>query len=344
MSEGEQGVWGDQEAAFKHFDKDQDGFLNKNEFSALCCALFQNEKGETYPIETTIFDAIFTIFDNKKDQVIDSDEFHYCWQQWITTVLRPVTALVVVDVQNDFISGSLGLNINLEDQHGEKVIPPINQLLDENQFDVVVFTLDWHPENHVSFIDNIHQRPLHDSCKITSAEAQVYDTVIFDMLEDGEPMVQKLWPRHSVQNTWGSKLHQDLKVPEDAVFVYKGTDPDVDSYSAFWDNIKKSQSSLNEELQKRSVTDLFLCGIGYDVCVAATTRHAIEEGYRAVLVDNATRGVCDSDIQATKDHTIANNGLIVHSSQVKGLATGRDRHPVLAYKLALDLSKKMNKK
>ncbi|XP_069177397.1 nicotinamidase isoform X2 [Procambarus clarkii] len=299
MSEGEQGVWGDQEAAFKHFDKDQDGFLNKNEFSALCCALFQNEKGETYPIETTIFDAIFTIFDNKKDQVIDSDEFHYCWQQWITTVLRPVTALVVVDVQNDFISGSLGLNINLEDQHGEK---------------------------------------------ITSAEAQVYDTVIFDMLEDGEPMVQKLWPRHSVQNTWGSKLHQDLKVPEDAVFVYKGTDPDVDSYSAFWDNIKKSQSSLNEELQKRSVTDLFLCGIGYDVCVAATTRHAIEEGYRAVLVDNATRGVCDSDIQATKDHTIANNGLIVHSSQVKGLATGRDRHPVLAYKLALDLSKKMNKK
>nr|XP_045587048.1 nicotinamidase-like [Procambarus clarkii] len=152
--------------------------------------------------------------------------------------------------------------------------------------------------------------------QITSAEAQVYDTVIFDMLEDGEPMVQKLWPRHSVQNTWGSKLHQDLKVPEDAVFVYKGTDPDVDSYSAFWDNIKKSQSSLNEELQKRSVTDLFLCGIGYDVCVAATTRHAIEEGYRAVLVDNATRGVCDSDIQATKDHTIANNGLIVHSSQV----------------------------
>ncbi|XP_069190734.1 nicotinamidase isoform X2 [Procambarus clarkii] len=291
-----------------------------------------------------MLDNIFTIFDTNKDHVIDKEEFRYCWQTWIKQVVRPVTALVVVDVQNDFISGSLAISSCPAGQHGEEVIPPINRLLEENRFDMVVYSLDWHPANHVSFIDNVHERLIHESCKITSDDAEVYDTVIFDVHGDGTPMEQKLWPRHCVQNTWGAELHEDLKIAEDAVLVYKGTDPDTDSYSAFWDNNKKSHTSLNEELQKRNVTDLFICGIAYDVCVAATTRHAIEEGYRTMLVDDAARGVCDKDIQATKDHTIANNGLIVHSTQVKSLATGRDRPPVLAYRLALELSKKMKKK
>ncbi|KAG7176283.1 Nicotinamidase-like [Homarus americanus] len=232
-----------------------------------------------------------------QDHVIDKEEFRFCWQKWIKQVVRPVTALLVVDVQNDFISGSLAISNCPAGHNGEEVIPPINRLLQENRFDMVVYSLDWHPENHVSFIDNVHERLLHDTCKIA----------------------------------------------EDAVQVYKGTDPDTDSYSAFWDNNKKAHTSLNEELQKKNVTDLFICGIAYDVCVAATTRHAIEEGYRTILVDDASRGVCEKDIQDTKDHTIANYGLVIHSSQVKSLATGRDRPPVLAYRLALELSKKMKK-
>nr|XP_045599474.1 uncharacterized protein LOC123758803 [Procambarus clarkii]XP_045599475.1 uncharacterized protein LOC123758803 [Procambarus clarkii] len=336
--------WADMDACFKAFDKDEDGFLSQNEFSALCRALFRNERGKPYPVDAAMLDNIFTIFDTNKDHVIDKEEFRYCWQTWIKQVVRPVTALVVVDVQNDFISGSLAISSCPAGQHGEEVIPPINRLLEENRFDMVVYSLDWHPANHVSFIDNVHERLIHESCKITSDDAEVYDTVIFDVHRDGTPMEQKLWPRHCVQNTWGAELHEDLKIAEDAVLVYKGTDPDTDSYSAFWDNNKKSHTSLNEELQKRNVTDLFICGIAYDVCVAATTRHAIEEGYRTMLVDDAARGVCDKDIQATKDHTIANNGLIVHSTQVKSLATGRDRPPVLAYRLALELSKKMKKK
>lgn len=58
-----------------------------------------------------------------------------------------------------------------------------------------------------------------------------------------------------------------LQIAEDAIFVYKGTDPDIDSYSAFWDNNKKSQTTLNEELKKKNITDVFICGIAYDVCV-----------------------------------------------------------------------------
>ncbi|XP_053651331.1 uncharacterized protein Naam isoform X1 [Cherax quadricarinatus] len=406
--QGEDHFWLTMDACFKAFDKDEDGFLSQNEFAALCRALFRNERGKPYPVDTAMLDTIFTIFDTNKDHVIDKEEFRYCWQKWIKQVVRPVTALVVVDVQNDFISGSLAISNCPAGQQGEEipegqtgaqdaagispvddhtveqdgdhpqlssksggcgahafedtsgsffqgpdifdkftskeVIPPINRVLEENRFDMVVYSLDWHPENHVSFIDNVHQRLLHESCKITSDEAKVYDTVIFDIRGDGKQMEQKLWPRHCVQNTWGAELHKDLKIVEDAVFVYKGTDPDTDSYSAFWDNNKISHTSLNEELQKRNVTDVFICGIAYDICVAATTRHAIEEGYRTMLIDDAARGVCDKDIQATKNHTIANNGLIVTSSQIKSLATGRDRPPVLAYRLALELAKKMKKK
>ncbi|MPC39525.1 Protein kinase C [Portunus trituberculatus] len=225
-----------------------------------------------------------------------------------------------------------------------EVIPPVNRILEENRFDVVVYSLDWHPENHVSFIDNVHMRSLHSSCKLMCEETQVYDTVIFDVNNDGTPMEQKLWPRHCVQNTWGAELHEDLKVAEDAILVYKGTDPDTDSYSVFWDNNKKFHTTLNEELQKRGVTDVFVCGVAYDVCVAATTKHAIEEGYRTILIDDGCRGVSEEDIAATREHTIANQGLVVHSSQVKNLATGRDRPPALAYKLALELSKKTKKK
>lgn len=343
----------DMDACFKAFDKDEDGFLNQGEFSALCRALFRNERGKPYPVETSMLNTIFAIFDTNKDHVIDKEEFRYCWQKWIKQVVRPVTALVIVDVQNDFISGSLALCNCPAGHHGEEVkmhshdhtvIPPINRILEENRFDVVVYSLDWHPENHVSFIDNVQMRSLHSSCKLTSEETQVYDTVIFDVNNDGTPMEQKLWPRHCVQNTWGAELHEDLKVAEDAILVYKGTDPDTDSYSVFWDNNKKFHTTLNEELQKRGVTDVFVCGVAYDVCVAATTKHAIEEGYRTILIDDGCRGVSEEDIAATREHTTANQGLVVHSSQVKNLATGRDRPPALAYKLALELSKKTKKK
>ncbi|KAK7081509.1 hypothetical protein SK128_021369, partial [Halocaridina rubra] len=259
-------------------------------------------------------------------------------------VVRPTTALLVVDVQNDFITGSLSISNCPAGQNGEEVISPINRLLDEVRFDMVVYSLDWHPEDHVSFIDNVSKRPLHETCKTTSDEVQVYDTVIFDVKNDGTPMEQKLWPRHCVQNSWGAELHQDLKMSEDAVLIYKGTSPDTDSYSAFWDNNKATHTNLNEELQKKNVTDVFVCGIATDVCVASTTAHAMEEGYRTMLIEDASRGVCDEDIKATMDRTTAGNGLVIQSSQVKSLASGRDRPPVLAYRLALELAKKMKKK
>ena len=81
-------------------------------------------------------------------------------------IVRPVKALVVVDVQNDFISGSLSLAKCPAGQSGNAVVPVINNLLNQNLFDVVVYSADWHPENHISFIENVKMRKLHTSSQV----------------------------------------------------------------------------------------------------------------------------------------------------------------------------------
>lgn len=112
-------------------------------------------------------------------------------------------------MQNDFISGTLNIS-NCSARHdGADVIEPINRLLDTVRFDGVFYSLDWHPSDHVSFIDNVHQRELDGSSPVTADRAQTYDTVVF---AGSPPMKQRLWPRHCVQDTWGSELHKDLKV------------------------------------------------------------------------------------------------------------------------------------
>lgn len=80
--------------------------------------------------------------------------------------LKPVSALVVVDVQNDFIHGSLNLQNCPAGQDGSEVIPVINSLIDTVPFGLIVYTKDWHPDNHISFIDNVKSRPLTQRCKV----------------------------------------------------------------------------------------------------------------------------------------------------------------------------------
>ncbi|MFO8057239.1 MAG: nicotinamidase [bacterium] len=104
-------------------------------------------------------------------------------------------ALIVVDVQNDFLpGGSMGV------KDGDAVVPVINLLLP--MFTTRVFTRDWHPEDHVSF----------------SSEPEFTDMS---------------WPPHAVRGTWGAEFHPDLKVPEDAVIVSKAPERDKEAYSGF---------------------------------------------------------------------------------------------------------------
>lgn len=80
-------------------------------------------------------------------------------------------------------------------------------------------------------------------------------------------MKQRLWPRHCVQDSWGSELHENLKIVERAVKIYKGTNPEVDSYSVFWDNKKLSDTSMSSQLKMKGASDVYVCGLAYDICV-----------------------------------------------------------------------------
>lgn len=182
-------------------------------------------------------------------------------------------------------------------------------------------------------------REVDPSSGISKEAAQVYDTITFR----GPPLLtQRLWPRHCIQDSWGAELHKDLKIVNNAIKIYKGTNPEVDSYSVFWDNKKLMETSLSSQLQERGATDIYICGLAYDVCVGATAVDALTNGYRTILIDDCSRGVDLVDIEKTKATVIANNGVIVNSSQVKAMVEGKDRRPELGYKLALEIKRKLN--
>ena len=134
----------------------------------------------------------------------------YIFCTFISQGLNPVSVLLIVDVQNDFITGSLALKHCPAGEDGEDVIPVIQDLLSRNLFSIVGYTFDWHPPNHCSFIDNVSLYPLHSSSPVKSAEnAKVFDVVVYDKT----PLIdQVLWPRHCEMDSWGAKLHKEVKV------------------------------------------------------------------------------------------------------------------------------------
>jgi nicotinamidase/pyrazinamidase len=163
-------------------------------------------------------------------------------------------ALIVVDVQNDFCPGGA-----LPVLGGDAVVAPINQVM--RAFDHVVFTRDWHPADHCSF----------------SAAPEYCDGS---------------WPPHCEQDSPGAEFHGDLRVPLDAHFVQKGTDPDVEAYSAF------SGTDLAKELRRRGIARIFVAGLTTDYCVKSTSIDAVREGFEAVVVLDACRGVAKTTTES----------------------------------------------
>lgn len=174
------------------FDLDRDDKLSSTEFKALCEALFKNDDtGKNYSLSAEQLSAVFNIFDKNADSFIDRVEFEKCWSEWIQVILKPVSALMVVDVQNDFISGTLATNEGPAKHEGTEVIAPINNLLDTVNFDAVFYSLDWHPIEHYSFIENVNLHPLHHNSPTPLEKIEKGCNVIFD----GKPPIEMtLWP------------------------------------------------------------------------------------------------------------------------------------------------------
>ncbi|XP_055345600.1 uncharacterized protein LOC129593359 [Paramacrobiotus metropolitanus] len=276
--------------------------------------------------------TVYAVFDRDKDGVLDSEEFRQCFQRWIRTVLFPRWCLLIVDTQNDFIDGSLALRNAPAHQDGAEIVPVINGMLQRHSFDAVVYSMDWHPPNHCSFLHNVTKHTLHPSNKIKAENAKLFDTVIFSV--DGEPMEQVLFPAHCVQGTTGAELHADLKIVDGAntpsTTVKKATDARIDCYSAFEDNLRKHRTMLDEFLKQQRITDVLICGLAYDYCVGRSAMDSLRFGYRTVIIEDAVRGSNDEAIARAKDAFTKEGGLIIAAAQLGDLMSGACRSPRLA--------------
>ncbi len=174
-------------------------------------------------------------------------------------------ALILVDIQNDFLPGG-----SLAVADGDRVIPIANRLLPT--FSLIIATQDWHPADHASFAAN------HPGKRI----GQLVEL-------DGLPQV--LWPVHCVQNTPGAELSPRLDPSEITRIFHKGTDRCIDSYSGFFDNGHRKSTGLTDYLRARNIDQIYILGLATDYCVKFTALDAIAEGFRVSLIEDACRGV-----------------------------------------------------
>lgn len=178
-------------------------------------------------------------------------------------------ALIVVDAQNDFFPGG-----SLAVPNGDKILPVVNKLIDK--FDLVIFTMDWHPQTMKAFASNREGKEPFETYKY-----------------GGETHV--LWPDHCVQETPGAMIHKGIdmdKIPNEVYFVKKGEDKNFHPYSGF------GAPELEELLVQKGVDDVYVCGLALDYCVKDTCIDAAMSGFKTVLVMDGTAPI-NKDIDDT---------------------------------------------
>ncbi len=173
-------------------------------------------------------------------------------------------ALILVDVQNDFSpSGALPV------ADGDLIVPVINQAMP--YFEHVIATKDWHPVGHASFASS-NDQPIGDVITL-----------------NGIPQV--MWPDHCVQNTEGAEFIPGLNTEAVTHVIYKGTDPDIDSYSGFFDNQRLQATGLADYLNEHGIKEIVIAGLATDYCVKFTALDAVSLGFKTSVLQDACRGV-----------------------------------------------------
>ncbi len=175
-------------------------------------------------------------------------------------------ALIIVDVQNDFCEGGA-----LAVPEANSIIPYINSLTQNTDYDEIILTQDWHPANHKSFASNNGKK--------------VGETITLN----GGP--QFMWPDHCVQGTSGAEFHPELDRSKVTHIVQKGKNPEVDSYSGFQDNNHFVKTDLNDYLQYHDIRLVEIVGLALDYCVKYTCLDAVENGYITCLHFQGTKAV-----------------------------------------------------
>lgn len=183
----------------------------------------------------------------------------------LPAISRTCDALLIVDVQNDFCPGG-GLAV----ADGNAVVPVINGLIPH--FDEVLLTQDWHPADHRSFASAHPGRAPFETAQMPYGS-------------------QTLWPDHCVQGTPGADFHAGLNTTPARLVIRKGFRPGIDSYSAFFENDRRTATGLTGYLRERGLKRLFMCGLATDYCVAYSALDARTQGFEVVVLLQACRAI-----------------------------------------------------
>jgi nicotinamidase/pyrazinamidase len=198
-----------------------------------------------------------------------------------------MNVLILIDIQNDFIPGG-----SLPVPRGNEIIKLVSEL--QGSFELVVATQDWHPDNHKSFAT---QHP----------GKKQFETISLHGLD------QVLWPDHCVQGTKGAEFHDDLNMNKVEAVFRKGMNPDIDSYSGFYDNGYKKATGLAGYLRDRGVKKVYVCGLAADYCVAYTAKDALKENFETYVIEDATRAIDAIGYSRIKDDIITSGGQYIQS-------------------------------
>lgn len=181
------------------------------------------------------------------------------------TKAEAATALIVIDIQNDFCPGGA-----LAVAGGDRIVTPVNALMQE--YPVVVLTQDWHPADHASFAAS------HPGAAPFSMMQMPYGP-------------QVLWPTHCVQGSPGAAFHPALRTDPAQVLIRKGFRPAIDSYSAFFENDHLTPTGLDAYLRERGVSCVTLAGLATDYCVAYSALDAARLGYDVTVRMDLCRAI-----------------------------------------------------
>jgi nicotinamidase/pyrazinamidase len=184
--------------------------------------------------------------------------------------------LLVIDVQNDFCTGGA-----LAVPDGDVVVPVINRL--SARFAHIALTQDWHPTGHSSFATTHPGRHPFEVMTMPYGE-------------------QTLWPDHCVQGTAGAGFHPQLNTQRSELVIRKGFRSEIDSYSAFYENDRRTPTGLAGYLRERGFRRVFLAGLATDFCVYYSAVDARRLGFDVVLIEQGCRGI---DLNGSLDAALA---------------------------------------
>ena len=198
--------------------------------------------------------------------------------------------LLIIDVQNDFMPGG-----SLAVPDADKIVPVINSI--QHKFDLVVAAQDWHPHDHVSFASNHEGKSNFDEIELHGKS-------------------QILWPDHCVQESEGAKFHSDLNTQKWEAIFRKGTDKEIDSYSAFYDNGHLKSTGLADYLKEKGTSQLFLCGLAADICVYFSTYDAFKEGFACFFIEDASQPLNADECEELKKKMTYLGVQIISSDEI----------------------------